>query len=148
IRPESEVEVSGRAAHALREGDITTIDELVVQIRGEQDRALLADRLEAMAALARGETGGALRLMRAAKERATRRSPHELCRATLSLGIALAAAGREHDALLEGLEALARARGLNDVRGERACARFLGRLSRSAGDDQAAGIWDDLISPA
>jgi hypothetical protein len=144
IGPASEDALSGRAALALREGDLATIDQIVASLRAENAASPLADRLEAMAGLARGETGAPLGLLRGAKERATEAA--ERCRAGLALGIALAAAGRETDALLEGLDALARARESSDARGEQACSRFLAQLSRGAGDELAAQQWDRAVT--
>jgi hypothetical protein len=145
LGPASEDALSGRAAHALREGDLTAIDEIVGTLRAEAANSALADRLEAMAGLARGETGAPLGLLRGAKERTKEAGAAERCRSALALGIALAAAGRETDALLEALEALARAREASDDRGERACSRFLAQLSRGAGDEAAAGLWDRAV---
>jgi len=145
IGPASEDAPSGRAAVALREGDLATIDEIVGSLRAEASDSALADRLEAMAGLARGETGTPLGLLKNAKERAKDAGSAERCRAALALGIALAAAGRETDALLEALDALARAREAADARGERACSRFLAQLSRGAGDEAAAGLWDRAV---
>ncbi len=145
LGPASEDAPSGRAAVALREGDLATIDEIVRSLRAEATDSALADRLEAMAGLARGETGAPLGLLRNAKERTKDAGAVERSRAALALGIALAAAGRETDALLEALDALARAREAADDRGERACSRFLAQLSRGAGDEAAAGLWDRAV---
>jgi hypothetical protein len=146
IGPASEDAPSGRAALALREGDLESIDEIVASLRQDNAASPLADRLEAMAGLARGETGAPLGLLRGAKERAAFAGSAERCRAALALGIALAAAGRETDALLEALDALARAREASDTRGEQACSRFLAQLSRGAGDELAAQQWERAVA--
>ena len=146
IGPASEDAPSGRAALALREGDLETIDEIIASLRADNAASPLADRLEAMAGLARGETGAPLGILRAAKERASGAGAAERCRAALALGIALQAAGRETDALLEALDALARAREASDVRGENACSRFLAQLSRGAGDELSAEQWDRAVT--
>jgi hypothetical protein len=65
-------------------------------------------------------------------------------RASLAYGIALAASGRPIEALLSTLDALARAREANEALGERACARFLRRLSLAAGHPGAALKWQTL----
>ena len=49
-------------------------------------------------------------------------------RSVLALGLALAAANRPDEALLEGLDALARAREGGDVRAIAACLAFLAKL--------------------
>jgi hypothetical protein len=96
---------------------------------------------DAVQHLTRGDTGAALRLLRAAKERARHRSLAEQCRAALGYGVGLAAAGRATDALLEALEGLACARRGGDLRGERACARFVAQLTQSSGQSDVASRW-------
>jgi len=105
---------------------------------------MLADRLDAMASLVRGNTGDALRRLRDAKHRARQLSLSEQCRASLALSVAIAAAGRATDALLETLEGLALARRGGDLRGERACAKFLAQLATKAGQEPVALAWQDL----
>jgi hypothetical protein len=134
-------------AQALREGRVEEVERIARELRQDGEHALLADRLEAMAALGRGQTGEALRLLRAAKDQARQLSAVERCRAALAHGIGLARAGRKTEALLETLEGLARAREAGDVAGERACARFLAQLSRSVGQDAPAAAWDALAQP-
>jgi hypothetical protein len=130
-----------RAAQALRDGDLDTVDELVGQLREQGDHELVADRLAAMSALGRGDTSEALRLLRSVSERARPLAHAQRCRAALAHGIGLAAAGRLAEAVLEALEGLARAREAQDRSGERACARFLSQLSNSAEQPAAAAAW-------
>ncbi|MCE7892298.1 MAG: hypothetical protein DYH12_21780, partial [Sorangiineae bacterium PRO1] len=80
-----------------------------------------------------------------AKLGAQRLPPGDKSRAALALGVALASAGRGTEALLEGLEALARAREAHDQRGEIACARFLAQLSHAAGSEDAARTWTQVV---
>ncbi|HEY6722488.1 MAG TPA: hypothetical protein VI197_00615 [Polyangiaceae bacterium] len=137
-----------RASLALQRGDPVTLDQLARQLRSEAHN-MLADRLDAMACLVRGNTGEALRRLRDAKQRARQLSLSEQCRASLALSVAIAAAGRPIDAMLEALEGLAQARRGGDLRGERACAKFLAQLAHKAGQDQIAGAWQDLsVSPS
>lgn len=137
----------GAVAQALREGRVEDVERMARELREDGEHHLLADRLEAMAALGRGQTGEALRLLRAAKDQARQLSAVERCRAALAHGIGLARAGRKTEALLETLEGLARAREAGDIAGERACARFLAQLSRSVGQDAPAAAWDALAQP-
>ncbi len=134
----------GLAAAALRRGDLQVVGELATQLRDESHNEPLAQRLEAMAYLRRGEVTEALRLLRQAKVRARGLDAEERCRAGLAFGVALSSAGRHGDALLEGLEALARAREVGDALGERACARFLAQLSEQAGHHEYARTWRAL----
>lgn len=140
-RHASEPPWAAHAAQALKEGDWESVQRLVVELRETGESSLAADRLEAMAELARGEIGEALRLLRQGKERAQTADAAARSRAALALGVALATAGRLDEALLEALEALARARECEDSGGGRACARFLAQLSAKAGQDNAARGW-------
>jgi hypothetical protein len=126
-KPESEPPPSGIAA----------VEEVQVDAEGSPR----AERLRAMANLARGETGDAIRRLRAAAEAARRTGSRDRCRAALALGVALASANRHEEALLETLDALARAREMQDTRGERACVVFLGQLAANAGHHDVAEAW-------
>lgn len=132
-----------RASLALQRGDPVTLDQLARQLRSEAHN-MLADRLDAMACLVRGNTGEALRRLRDAKHRARQLGLSEQCRASLALSVAIAAAGRPTDAMLEALEGLAQARRGGDLRGERACAKFLAQLAHKAGQDPIAAAWQTL----
>ena len=146
IHPDSGVEeapVTGRAAAALKRGDLAAVGELAAQLR-RGPKELLAERLEAMACLRQGQVMDALRILRAGKERAQGADAAERCRAALAYGVALAAAGRPTESLLEALEALARAREVGDSPGERATARFIAQLSEAAGHHEYARSWRAL----
>ena len=109
---------------------------------GENDGA--ASRLEAIALLAKGETGAALAKLREGVSQAAASTPAMQSRALLAYGIGLAVAGQQSEALFAALEALARARASGEPRGERACARFLTRLSSGAGQARAANAWEKI----
>jgi hypothetical protein len=109
---------------------------------GEHDGA--ASRLEAIALLAKGETGAALAALREGVTQAANLTPAMQSRAHLAYGIGLAVAGQQSEALFAALEALARARASGEPRGERACARFLTRLAAGAGHPRAADAWQKL----
>lgn len=143
----AEPELSSRLALALRQGDTSAQNQIVAELRGDPGQPLLADRVETMVCIARGQIGDALRLARQAKERAAALGAAELSRAALTYAIALGAAGRASDALLEALEGLARAREAVDSQGEKACVRFLAKLSRASGSALAAETWSDLARP-
>ena len=109
---------------------------------GEHDGA--ASRLQAIALLAKGEIGAALAALRDGIAQAEADSPAAKSRAALAYGIGLAVAGKPSEALFVALEALARARESGEPRGERACARFLTRLTTGAGHPAAAGDWQRI----
>lgn len=142
--PSGEV-AAQRFVQALRHGDHAAMEVLASELRDDGAQHVVADRLEGMASLARGQVTDALRRLRSAKDGARSLPPGDKSRAALALGVALASAGRGTEALLEGLEALARAREAHDRRGEVACARFLAQLSGAAGSEEAARTWMKVV---
>ena len=109
---------------------------------GEHDGA--ASRLQAIALLAKGETGAALAGLREGVAQTAGSTAAARSRAWLAYGIGLAVAGQQGEALFAALEALARARESGEPRGERACARFLTRLTTSSGHTTAADAWQKV----
>lgn len=99
------------------------------------------ERRHGIEALSKGDVAEALTALRKGVEKTRSAPPEERARALLAHGIALAATGREKEALLEALDALARAREADDARGEEACARFLAKLSEGVGQPEAALAW-------
>lgn len=130
---------------ALRKRDAQSLQALAESIR-DHAAPQAVERLDAMAQLADGKSGEALRRLRRSKENAPLGDPSARCRAALALGVALASAGRPYEAALEGLDGLARAREGNDERGERACARFLSQLSLTFRDKYSSEAWGLLGS--
>lgn len=120
------------AKAALLQGDAAAIDRWTEGLRaaGEHDR--LAERIEAIARLSRGQVGEALRSLRLLRAAVNTGSPSSKAQASLALGVGLAAADRADDALLAGLEALARAREGGDARATAACLAFLAKLYAQA----------------
>jgi hypothetical protein len=139
--------VSGRQAdprvesakRALLQGDVSALERLIHELRETGEHRDLVERMSGFVALRRGATADALRRLRAATEAV--KEPAQRARARLAYGVALASAGRTDSALLEALEALARAREAKDLHGEHACALFLARLSAAAGHADAASVW-------
>jgi hypothetical protein len=135
------------AVQALRSGDLEAVGRIADEVRQLHGRAGLADRLDAMANLARGETSDAIRRLEAAAEAARRDDSRDRCRASLALAVALSAAGRHEDSLFRALDALARARETDDVRGEVATLRFLSHVAAAAGQAEVAAQWAALSPP-
>ncbi len=133
--------VASPAVAALRNGDLEAVERMAEQACLDQGRIGLGERLRAMAHLARGETGDAIRRLRDAAELARRTGSRDRCRTALALAVALSAGSRHEEALLEALDALARAREADDMRGEHASLRFLSQLSRRVGRADVAERW-------
>jgi hypothetical protein len=134
------------ARRALLQGDIAALERLIRELSATGEHAELVERMSGFVALQRGATADALRLLRHATEAVTEPAQH--ARAALAYGVALASAGRTESALLEALDALARAREANDPNGEHACALFLARLSAAAGHPTAASAWAMIAARA
>jgi hypothetical protein len=116
------------ARQALVRGDVDALERWTQGLRaaGEHDR--LAERIDAIARLARGQVGEALRALRDLRAGLDRATPPAKAQASLALGLALAAANRPDEALLAGLDALARAREGSDARATAASLAFLAKL--------------------
>jgi hypothetical protein len=110
----------------------------IANAENRPQRVELIRRLDALASLAEGREGEALASLRAAVEVASDATSR--CRASLAYAIALASVGRDFDALLEAMNALARAREGGDRRGERACLVFVGDLAHAGGQTEALAI--------
>jgi hypothetical protein len=131
--------VTELAKRALLQGDVDALERLIAELRESGEHVDLVERMSGFVALRRGATADALRRLRIASEAVT--EPGQRARARLAYGVALASAGRTDSALLEALDALARAREAGDPHGEHACALFLARLSATAGHPDAASVW-------
>ena len=134
------------AKRALLQGDVPALEKLIAELQGTGEHVELVERMSGFAALRRGATADALRRLRAAAEAV--KEPAQRARARLAYGVALASAGRTESALLEALEALARAREAGDGNGEHACTLFLARLSAAAGHADAAAVWARMAARA
>ena len=142
-RPDPVTELAKRA---LLQGDVDALERLITELRETGEHADLVERMSGFVALRRGATADALRRLRGATEALS--EPAQRARACLAYGVALASAGRTDSALLEALEALARAREAADPHGEHACALFLARLSAAAGHPDAASVWAMIAARA
>ncbi len=117
------------ARDALLDGDAQSLERWSDGLKATGEKDVLAERMRAMARLAKGRVGDALRALREARKYAEEDGSAEArCQASLALGVGLAFAGRVDDALLEGMDALARAREAGDPQAEQACLAFLQRL--------------------
>jgi hypothetical protein len=117
------------AKAALLGADTQSLEQWAEGLLAAGEHGRFAERMQAIVRLARGDVGEALRALRAARaELDASAPPMERCQASLALGVALAVAGRPDEALLEALDALARAREQGDEKGGHACLAFLSKL--------------------
>jgi hypothetical protein len=120
------------AKEALLDQDARSLQRWTEGLLATGERGRFAERMQAIARLTRGDVGDALRVLRTVRAELDPASDAaERCQASLALGVALAAAGRPDEALLEALDALARAREIGDEKGSLACLAFLAKLYAS-----------------
>jgi hypothetical protein len=131
------------AKQALLEGDLVTLEQVLMRLRVTGEHEGLMERMGAFIALGRGNHAEAFRKLSTAEDVTGRDTRHRL-----SYGIALASIGAVDGALLETLEALAKARHEKDYRGEQACARFLAYLSAAMGQPREASVWARVATDA
>ena len=117
----------------------TTRRILLVNSRERQGKGL-ADRVRS---LARGDLTAdpieALVELRRARALAEDGPPAARCQTSLALAMTLTIAKRPEEALLEALDALARAREAHDPKAIGACMALLAKLYVGAGHSEAAG---------
>ncbi|MBL8609050.1 MAG: hypothetical protein JNL38_17115 [Myxococcales bacterium] len=133
------------AKHAVLSADTSALEKWIDGLAAVGEKVAFTDRMRAIARMSRGDIGDALRVLRRARVSLDPQAKALRCQTSLALGLALASAGRVDDALLEGLDALARARETSDDRGARACLSFLARLYAAVGRPEDA---DRLRPPA
>lgn len=97
------------------------------------ERSAFTERMRVLSRLGRGDIDDALRVLRRARADLDTKDHAQRCQASLAIGVALSVAGRPQEALLEGMDALARARHGGDERGANACLAFLAKLFGSVG---------------
>jgi hypothetical protein len=101
--------------------------------------APLADRVRSLVGQEpSGKAVETLADLRRSRARAEGGSPSSRCQAALALSMTLCISGRTEEALLEGLDALARSREAQDPRAIGACLALLSKLYANAGFTDAA----------
>ncbi len=130
------------AREAMQRGDADSLSSAIQALEAKGGHGELVQRLVGVLALSRGAREDGLRILRRAAE--AEQHPGARARAILAYAVAVAAAGRHDDALLEGLSALAATRSMHDLRGELACARFLSRLAHNVSEPEAASAWEHV----
>jgi hypothetical protein len=137
----SEVLELVEAAASQRGSDLPPSNEPSSDEQRDSGR-MLVEKIKTMA----GQVDPVIALKKA-RARAEEASPRARCHASLALGVALAMAGRCDEALLEGMDALARAREGNDMKGTQACLAFLAKLYATTGRMQAADRLRNIARP-
>ena len=118
---------------ALVAGNSQSLQRLSEGLRATGEHDALADRMRAMARLSRGQIDESLRALRQSRTAAEGEPAGVRCQASLALAFALQTAGLPDEALLEALDALARAREGSDSRAQAACLAFLAKLFARVG---------------
>lgn len=116
---------------ALIGGDAHSLERWSDGLMATGENDSFAERMRAIARLSRGRVGDALRALQHARREAEDAPSSTRCQASLALGVGLAFAGRADEALLEALDALARAREGNDEQATQACLALLAKLFTS-----------------
>lgn len=134
---------------ALLGGDAQSLERWSAGLKATGEKEQLAERMHAIARLSKGKIGDALRSLKQARREAEAGGTlAKRCQAALSFGVGLSFAGRFDEALLEGLDALARAREGGDEKAVRACLAFLAKLfSRVDRAGDAAAFRSALRAP-
>lgn len=135
------------AREALTAGDVTPLEQWAEREPMTGQRERLLNRMRAIVALERGDKGEALAVLRDACANEEACSLLEQSRSHLALAVGLAQTGRPLESLVEGLEALARARKAVDMRAEKACVAFLRKVYTATGHAESAGLWKELTPP-
>lgn len=129
------------AKEALLSGDNVSLERWVDGLRAAGENPIFTERMRAMARIVKGDIGDALRVLRRTRAQLDPNDFALRCQTSLAMGIALSVAGRPQEALLEGMDALARARQIGDERAAKACLAFLAKLFTSVGmGDEAAKL--------
>jgi hypothetical protein len=116
------------AKDALLSADNAALERWVDGLKAAGESPMFTERLRALSRLGRGDIGDALRVLRRTRSALDPKDHKLRAQTSLALGVALSVAGRPQEALLEGMDALARARHVNDDRGAQACLAFLAKL--------------------
>ena len=126
---------------ALMGGDAHSLVRWSEGLKATGEKDSFAERMRAIARLSRGRVGDALRALQQARRDAENSASSQRCQASLALGVGLAFAGRTDEALLEALDALARAREGEDDHATAACLALLTKLFASTGRESEAAAF-------
>jgi hypothetical protein len=128
------------AKEALLSADNAALERWVDGLKAAGESPMFTERLRALSRLGRGDIGDALRVLRRTRSALDPTDHKQRCQTSLALGVALSLAGRPQEALLEGMDALARARHAQDEQGAIACLAFLAKLYTSQGREEVESL--------
>ena len=124
------------AKEALLSADNAALERWVDGLKAAGESPMFTERMRALSKLGRGDIGDALRVLRRTRSSLDPSDHKQRCQTSLALGVALSVAGRPQEALLEGMDALARARHAEDEHGALACLAFLAKLYTAQGREE------------
>ncbi len=139
-RPEA-TDTAHRAVRAIIARDFDAVDRVVEAALAAGGAPAAAERIRAVAQLARGDAGRALRTLRR-QQGAGPTSDADSSRAMLALALVLAGSGDPVGAVRAAVAALASTRRRHDASGEEAALRTLARCYRALGRVQDAERFD------
>lgn len=128
------------AKEALLSADNAALERWVDGLKAAGESPMFTERMRALSRLGRGDIGDALRVLRRTRSSLDQADHHQRCQTSLAIGVALSVAGRPQEALLEGMDALARARHAGDEHGAIACLAFLAKLYTSQGREEVESL--------
>jgi len=138
--------VSQVAVSALLAGDIEKVERTIETAIAEGRDLAAADRMRAMASLAKGDTNGAMAAFARIRESAGD-DQRQIARSALTLAWILLHSARAEDSIRAALSSLAASRRLKDPRGEAAAMHTLAAAYRALGRRAEADVIADA-SPA
>ena len=128
------------AKAALLSPDDAALERWVNGEEAQKESVAFGERMRAMARASEGDIEDALRVLQKTRSELEPNDHRRRCQTSLALSVALSVAGRSHDAMLEAMDALARARQTGDARGAAACLAFLAKLYSSVARDEEASL--------
>lgn len=141
-QPPSANDAQKQAIRALIQGDHENVERLIEVSIAEGHDLAAADRLRAMAYLARGDIAAATRALDRARSRSGN-DQRQLARASLTLAWILLHQQKASEAVRAALGALANARAMKDPRGEAAAMHTISACFRAIGWEKEANAIAD-----
>jgi tetratricopeptide (TPR) repeat protein len=139
-------QIVARAVEAIRARDFDEVERCAEFAIAAGGPRAAAERIRAMAQLARGDAGAAMRILARSRSTTIDQDARAEARAALALALALLSSGDASQAIRSALGALATSRATRDPRGEAASLHTLAMCYRALGRKDDAMAIDD-VSP-